>query len=114
MLDYAALDFWWKVVLTLINLAIGVYLFWERHNNATTKRIDEMETRLDDRLDDHANRLAKVEAQVEALPDHSDIGDLHERINAVERAVNTMAGELTGIRTTLNLIHQHLLNGGKS
>lgn len=114
-MDYSALDFWWKVAITLLNLAIGVYLFWERHNNATSKRIGQLESDVDDRLDGHSTRLAKIEARVDQLPSHDDLGDLHDRINAVAAGMNTMTGELAGVKTTLNLIHQHLLNnGGKS
>lgn len=111
-MDYAALDFWWKVSITLLNMGIGIYLFWERHNDGTSRHIDKMETDLDARLDDHASRLAKVEARVELLPSHDDLGDLHERINHVSSGMDTLTGELSGIKTTLNMIHQHLLNGG--
>lgn len=106
------MDFWWKVVITVLNLAIGVYLFWERHNDSTSKHIDTMESDIDKRLDNHASRLAKVEALVESLPSHDDLGDLHERINHVSSGMDRLSGEMTGIKTTLNLIHQHLLSGG--
>lgn len=106
------MDFWWKVFITVINMGIGAYLFWERHNDGTKRRIDVLETDLDDRLDDHSSRLAKVEARMELLPSHEDLGDLHERINDVSKNLNTLTGEMTGVKTTLGLIHQHLLNGG--
>lgn len=113
-MDLATMDFLWKVLMTLINLGIGVYLFWERHNDATARRIDRMEKEVDDRMDEHSSRLSRLETQVSQLPDHADMGDLHERINIVTRGVDTISGELTGIRTTLHLIHTHLLSGGKS
>lgn len=112
-MDYTALDFWWKIFLTLLNMGIGVYLFWERHNDGTTRRIGALEADLDARLDNHSSRLAKVEARMELLPDHDDLGGLHERINDMNRGLSTLSGELSGVKTTLNLIHQHLLSGGK-
>lgn len=63
-------------------------------------------------LDDHAVRLSELESHLEMMPGHKDIGDLHERINEVSKSVHTLTGEMTGIKTTLGLIHQHLLNGG--
>jgi hypothetical protein len=63
-------------------------------------------------LDDHAVRLSEVESRIEMMPSHEDLGDLHERINDISKAVHTLSGEMTGIKTTLGLIHQHLLNGG--
>ncbi len=113
MVDYTAADFWWKVCITTINMAIGAYLFWERHNDGTRRRIDDMETDLDTRMDNHASRLSRVESRIEMLPGHEDLSDLHERINDVSKAVHTLYGETTGIKTTLGLIHQHLLNGAK-
>lgn len=112
-MDYTAADFWWKVFITVINMGIGVYLFWERNNDGTRRRIDTLETDLDTRLDNHASRLAKVESRIEMLPNHEDLSDLHERINEVSKNIHTLTGEMTGIKTTLGLIHQHLLNGGK-
>lgn len=106
------MDFWWKVAITILNLGIGVYLFWERHNDGTTTRISQFEKNTDERLDDHATRLAKAEARLEGLPDHNDIGDLHERINHVGSGMDKLTGELTGIKTTLHLIHEYLLKGG--
>lgn len=106
------MDFWWKVGITILNLGIGVYLFWERHNDGTSKRITDFEDGTDKRLDDHATRIAKVEAHLEMLPSHDDLGDLHDRINQVTSGMDKVSGELTGIKTTLNLIHEYLLKGG--
>jgi len=110
--DYTAAEFWWKAFITVINMGIGAYLFWERHNDVTRRRIDVLEADLDGRLDNHATRLSRVESSIEILPNHKDLGALHERINDLSRAVHTLSGEITGIKTTLGLIHQHLLNGG--
>lgn len=110
-MDYTAMDFWWKVFITLINLGIGVYLFWERHNDGTRRRIDGLETDLDGRMDGHATRLARVEARVEQLPDHNDLAALHSRVTEVAGSVHRLGGEMQGMKTVLNLIHEHLLNG---
>lgn len=110
-IDYGALDFWWKVAITLLNLAIGLYLFWERHNDAGKRRIDSMERDMDTRLDNHGARLAKIEAKIDDMPSHDDIGHVHDRITGVGENVKLMTGEMTGIKTLLHTIHQHLLNG---
>lgn len=112
-MDYTAADFWWKVFITVINMGIGAYLFWERHSDGTTRRIAAMETDLDTRMDNHASRLARVESRIETLPNHNDLTALHERINEVSKNIHTLTGEMTGAKTTLGLIHQYLLNGGK-
>lgn len=112
-MDYTAMDFWWKVVITLINLGIGAYLFWERHNDGTRRRIDDLETDFDARIDVHASRLAKVEARAENSPTHDDLAGIHEKINRVDTSISALSGEFAGVRNLLNTIHQHLLTGGK-
>lgn len=111
-MEYEAAKIWVDVGQFLITGAIGVYLWWERQSDSTRQRIDSLETDVDARLDNQGMRLSRVEAKVDQLPSHEDIGDLHARINDVARGMNTMSGEMSGIKTTLNLIHQHLLNGG--
>jgi len=105
-MDYTAMDFWWKVFITIINLGIGAYLFWERNNNSTRNRIDSLETDVDGRLDKHGERITKLEGG----PTHGRIDEAHARITDVARAVSGMAGEMQGMKTVLNLIHDHLLN----
>lgn len=113
-LDYSALDFWWKTSITLINMAIGVYLFWERNNDATSRRIDHMEADIDHRLDDHAGRLARVETQVEHLPQVADVEKLYERVRTVDLRTSHMEGEFREVRRTLGLIHEFLMMKDKS
>ena len=110
VINYSALDFWWKVAITLLNLAIGLYLFWERHNDANKRRIDTMEDDMDTRLENHGARLANIEAKLGDMPSHEDIGHVHDRITRLGEDVKLITGEMSGIKTTLNLIHQHLLN----
>lgn len=112
-MDYAAWDFWWKVFISVMNIGIGIYLFWERHNDGTTNRISIVEDASERGLKEHSERLAKLEGRLDQLPDHDDLGDLHERINHVSSGMDTLTGELSGIKTTLNLIHQYLLHEGK-
>lgn len=112
-MDYTAADFWWKVAITLINLAIGAYLFWERNNNATTVRINTMETGIDERLDAHSVRLTRVETQVQHLPQTSDLDKLYERVRTVDHTTTKMEGEFQEVRRTLGLIHSYLMTKEK-
>lgn len=112
-MDYSALDFWWKVSITIINMAIGLYLFWDRKNDATTKRIEKMEGEVDRRLDDHGGRLMRVETQVEHLPKVQDMEKLYDRVRTVDQRTGHMEGEFREVRRTLGLIHEYLLTRDK-
>lgn len=59
-----------------------------------------------------SERMARVEGLGSAVPGHSDLGDLHERINALSEQVNKMAGEFTGVRSTLAVVHRFLMDKG--
>lgn len=112
-MDYTAADFWWKVTITLMNMAIGVYLFWERNNNATKNRIDELESDVDKRLDDQGGRLMRVETQVQHLPQVADLEKLYERVRTVDHTTTKMEGEFQEVRRTLSLIHSYLMTKDK-
>lgn len=113
-MDYTAADFWWKVAITVINLGIGAYLFWERNNNATSQRITTLETDIDTRLDDHAGRLMRVETQVQHLPQTADLEKLYERVRTVDHTTTKMEGEFQEVRRTLGLIHTYLMTKEKT
>lgn len=112
-MDYTAADFWWKVTITLMNMAIGVYLFWERNNNATKNRIDAMEIDVDKRLDKQSSRLMRVETKVEHLPQITDLEKLYERVGRIDQRTSHIEGEFREVRRTLSLIHEYLMTKDK-
>lgn len=111
MIDYSALDFWWKTSITLINLAIGAYLFWERHNDATSKRIQHLETDVDKRLDNHSRQLSRIDEHLKHVPTDNDLNVIHQRIDALLSEFKEVKGEFHAANHMLKVIHQHMLNG---
>lgn len=87
----------------LVMLVMGAWLRRAQRDQVTQAQIQAIDA-----------RLSRAEARIEQMPDHDDLGDLHDRVNQVKAGMDTMTGELTGIRTTLNLIHNYLLTGGKT
>lgn len=106
------MDFWWKIFITIINMGIGAYLFWERHNDGTTRRIDSLETNLDERLDDHSQRMARLESETTHLPTHVDLGHLYERVTAVDKSISRMEGEFKAQSDTLRMILNQITHKG--
>lgn len=102
-----------KTALMIINMlgtfAIGVWLYLEKRNDKTNARIDKVE----ECLEDQGTKLARIEANAANAPTHNDLGDLHERVNAVAEGMNRLTGEFSAVKATLQLIHEHLLRGGK-
>lgn len=112
-MNYQALTFWWMVGLTLLNAALGVYLYWQRNNDATTRRINTIEAHVDTRLDAHGARLTQVETQVKHMPQTPDLEKLYERIRTVDHTTTKMEGEFQEVRRTLGLIHSYLMTKEK-
>ena len=109
-MDYQAATFWWMTALTMFNLITGAYLFWERHNNATSSRIKHLEEDVDRRLDSHARQLATVEEHIKHVPTDQDLARLHNRIDGLMEEFKELKGEFHSANHTIRMIHQHLLD----
>lgn len=112
-MDSAALKNIIDVAQFLLTGGIGVWLWIINRNDSTNHRINGLENVIDKRLDDHAQRITSVEAHLEVAPNHDNIGDLHERINAMAKGVDTMTGEFGALRRTVDTMHQFLLGRAK-
>jgi len=100
-----------KIALQATNMmgtfALGVWLYIERRGDKTNERVDELGKKvvvIDKDLTD-------IKAALRNSPTHADLSKIYEKINSVNTAVNTLSGEFSGLKSLLNLIHEHLLNG---
>lgn len=96
----------------VFNIALGIYVHLTNKDKATNQRIEKITQNVEGRLGEHADRLARLEEGTESSPTHKDLSDLHTRINGLSSEVSSMIGETKSMRHILQLIHQHLLNGG--
>lgn len=107
---------WIKVSVDLAQFVIlgiiGWYNWQDRRRDARAAQIKALETEIDQRLDVMTARMTRVETLIEEMPDHSDLGAIHEKMNRTSEDVSRIAGEMKGINATLSLIHEYLLNGG--
>lgn len=65
------------------------------------------------RMDSHGDRITRLEAQLGALPTHSDLGDLYERINGVAASVAELVGENKAQRSLLEQMNRYLMESRK-
>jgi hypothetical protein len=112
-IDYGAWRFWWDFAQTLILAAIGIYTWLVNRTRVNSARIRELETDIDGRLDKHDERLTRVEEMIKHGPTHTDLKRIHQRMDEAATAISSLAGEFKGVKGTLDLIHQYLLNEGK-
>ena len=111
-MDYQALDFWWKVGITVMNAGVWLYLFLLNRNRVTNERINRMETHMTESIGGHGNRLTALEQDRLHAPNHADMARLYERVNSTAMAVSEMSGEMKGLNDNLRLILSRIAERG--
>lgn len=106
--DYSAGRFWLDVLQLGGVVALGVYTWVVNRTKVNRTAIRAVE----DSVGELSRRVSMVETDMRHLPQHSDMGELHEKVNAIANSIGKLEGELDGVGRTLSMINQHLLNGG--
>lgn len=109
-IDYDAARFWWEVAMTLGMIFNIAYQYVTSKSKANRSAID----RVDNRVSELTDRVRTLEGDVRHLPDHDDLGAIHEKVNLVANGMEAIRGELAAVNRTMQLINEHLLNGGGS
>lgn len=118
------LQMWLQITNTLVIWIAALYTYFANRNRVTNERItglqaslqtrlDGMRTDMDHRLDGHADRLSRVEKDLEHAPSHEDLKRIHARMDEVSATISSLQGEFKGANNTLHLIHTYLMTGGK-
>ena len=119
------LQMWLQITNTLVIWIAALYTYFANRNRVTNERItglqaslqtrlDGMRTDMDHRLDGHADRLSRVEKDLEHAPSHEDLKRIHARMDEVSATLSSLQGEFKGANNTLHLIHTYLMTtGGK-
>lgn len=108
------MKFWFDVVQLVLTGAVGFYVFLTNRHRVTTGAIKTLEHDVDRRLDQQNERLTRVEQDIKSLPNHQDIGQVYDRLNAVHGELQKLTGTVGGLTRQLELVNDHLLNhGGK-
>lgn len=106
--NWTAARFFLDVLILLGFISMGIYTWWTSRNQVTTAAI----AKVNKRVDKNETRINDIEQKLEYLPTHADLGDMHEKVNAVANTMGEVLGEQRAMNRTLSLINEHLLNGG--
>ena len=133
MIDYTAMRFWMDVGQTVATVAIGIYVWWDKHRTKIAKRFaelesweDEHEHRVDaletaiegmqEQFSTHQNQMGQldrgmiaVQAELRHLPGKKEIDMLTRQIGDMNEKMGRMDGRLAGINRAVDLMNQHLL-----
>lgn len=91
---------------------VALYMYLANKNRVTNERITTLQEDIDGKLDDHAERLSALEARVDGVPNHGNLGSLHEKINGVRADVSNLGGRMDGIEATLRQLTNLIMGKG--
>ena len=90
------------------------YVYISNKNRVTNDRITTLEGDIDTRLEGQSVRVAHLEEAIKHAPTHDDLAGLHDRVTKIGRNIDLLSGKFEGAKHVLDVIHHHLMNGGKS
>lgn len=112
-MNYPAAMFWMNFTLAIINLVGVVYVWWSNREKVTTAKFDELKRH----INQVEGTVKQIEIEVKHRPDCQHHQGFEDRLDAMNGKLNRIEGmvegRLEGIGNSLDLIQQHLLNGGK-
>jgi len=118
--NWDAMRFGFDVSQLVFMAGVTIYVWWKNRSTATKSAIEEVDSKvtvikrdLDVRLNKLNQRVSLTEQNIKHLPDHEDLGAIHEKVNEVARTMSEMSGELRGMNRTLTLMNDYFINGGK-
>lgn len=102
-------EFAFQVLQFLLTGGIGVYVYMSGKDTVTNGRISKLEEDIDSKINSQGERIAKIEARAEKAPTHDDLARLYEKINKQSECLHRLEGEFEGVKRTLQLIHETLM-----
>lgn len=106
-IDWGEWQFWLTVAMALMNIGVGIYVWFSNRDKARNEDLKEIRTG----AKDIETRVTKLEA---GSISHDDLGQVYDRINEVSDQVSKLNGTMSGVKSSVDMIHEYLLtsNGG--
>lgn len=99
-----------QAILGIVNfVCVAIVFLWMRHVSAhqvTEDTLTAAKKVQDVIIANHAERITRLEAG----PNHDDMAAIHEKLNEMNSAMQSMAGEFRGTKDLLATVHKHLLD----
>jgi len=109
-MDYGAARFYWDVVITLLVGGNFLYTWVANRSDRNNQDIQGIKRHVDG-LD---KEVIQLKADIAHLPNHQDMGEIHEKINDVAGDLSHMRGKIEGIDHSLKMLNEYLLNKEKA
>lgn len=105
-IDYGAAQFWLNVMNLVGLVLLGLYTWVVNRTKANRGAID----RVDSKVSAIDLRLTQLETDVRHLPDDDDLGEIHEKVNAIAGNMAEIKGQLVALNGNFALLFEDRLN----
>lgn len=101
--DAQSVKYWFDLLQTLAIIGVTFWIWNADRKAARKKEVDDEIARL-------SQRVTVVEERVKAAPNDEDLKRIYDQIGTVSGELQELVGEFRGVRRTLDLLQEHLLN----
>lgn len=110
-INWAAAKVLFDVLQAAFMGGMGVYIYWQNKHRASQSAIQQT----NQRIDGVEKQVARLEHQVERLPDHSDLAQLREQMAASNLLLAEINTSQKATAQQVDRLSDYLLNrGGKA
>lgn len=113
-MDYPAVKFWFDIAQTLLIAAIGIQQFLYKRQAATISSINRIEDNANSNINGLDKRVTRLEEFTNHVPTHQDLGEIHEKINAMFGTLKELSGSVQHISKSLDRLYENELAKGNS
>lgn len=112
-MNYQAAMFYLTLIMTIVNIGVGISVWWTNRDKITNSRFKVLE-----------DKMIAFESEIKHRPDcqyHQAFESRLDKITVgmakiegnVSSGIAKLEGRMEGVGSSLDIIQQHLLNGGK-
>lgn len=102
-----------ELAALFISCTAGFYVWFTDRQRVHHEKFSSTVKELDDRLKEKNLRLTRVEEALRHVPTHADMQKLEIRVSDVHADLQKVVGGVEGLRRAVDLMSQHLLEGGR-
>jgi len=98
-----------EIMMFLATSGAGVYAYLVARNTASIEKVNKLETDVMKHISLLRSDISRLDERSKRSPTHDDLRRVHERIDSMDKTLSGIAGEFIGMRHTVNLIHDYLM-----
>jgi predicted nucleic acid-binding Zn-ribbon protein len=114
----------WTMLLFVLNFGLAIFVSVSNRSKAANDELKAMKNELQkdikdsrdsisSRISDHAERLSRIESDIENAIDGDDIKNIHKRVDEILANSKEMEGQLKIMNQNFQQFNNFMMSGGK-